>query len=253
MSSEEIIENLRRIRGTVRRSLTKFGDTVGDLEVNSDKEDAAAHAKLLIDSLDQLDSDFKSFHFKVIDLIRDDDEKTMDKEHEHLDRHNDSVTRRRLRLQSLVAATTTAATSTARKTLARMSHVERNLHATADGLGVSGIEHDLSLVELHHEQLINIKKTLASIHDDLLALDLEDDDDLFIQHTKLERLQFDGSHKTKKLLGPSIKETPAAYGKGSMKLPKLDVPTFDGDQLNWSQFWEQFSVSMHERKNLSNT
>ena len=164
------------------------------------------------------------------------------------------VTRLRLRLQSLVAATTTAATSTARKTLARkLSHVERNLHATADGLGVSGIEHDLSLVELHREQLIDVKKTLASIHDDLLALNLEDDDDLFIQHTKLERLQFDCSHKTKKLLGSSIKETPAADGKGSMKLPKLNVPTFDGDLLNWSQFWEQFSVSVHERKNLSDT
>ena len=100
------------------------------------------------------------------------------------------------------------------------------------GLGASGIEHDLSLVELHREQLIDVKKTLASIHDDLLALDLEDDDDLFIQLTKLEHRQFDCSHKTKKLLGSSIKETPAADGKGSMKLPKLDVPTFDGDLLN---------------------
>ena len=87
--------------------------------MNSDKEDAVAHAKLLIDSLDQLNSDFKSFQFKVIDLIGDDDEKTMDKEQEHLDRYNDSVTRLRLHLQPLVAATTTAATSTARKTLAR--------------------------------------------------------------------------------------------------------------------------------------
>ena len=76
----------------MRRSLTKLGDTVGDLEVNSDKEDAAAHEKLLIDSLDHLDSDFKSLHFKVIDLIRDDNERTMNKEQEHLDRHNDSVT-----------------------------------------------------------------------------------------------------------------------------------------------------------------
>ena len=38
-----------------------------------------------------------------------------------------------------------------------------------------------------------------------------------------------------------------------MKLPKLDVPTFDGDLFNWCQFWEQFSVSVHEHKNLSNT
>ena len=93
----------------------------------------------------------------MIDLIRDDDEKTMDKEQEHLDWHNDSVTRLRLHLQPLVAATTTAATSTARKTLARkLSHIERNLHVTADGLGASGIEHDLSLVKLHREQLIDV-------------------------------------------------------------------------------------------------
>ena len=87
--------------------------------MNSDKEDAVAHAKLLIDSLNQLDSDFKSFQFKVIDLIGDDDEKTMDKEHEHLDQHNDSVTQLRLHLQPFVTATTTAATSTVHKTLAR--------------------------------------------------------------------------------------------------------------------------------------
>ncbi len=36
-----------------------------------------------------------------------------------------------------------------------------------------------------------------------------------------------------------------------MKLPKLDVLTFDGDILNWSQFWELFVVSVHDRTNLS--
>lgn len=130
MSAEETIRALRRRRGIVRRSLTKLDDTVRDLEENSDEEDTVAHAKLLIESLNQLDSDFKSLHFKVIDLVKDDDEKTMDKEQEHLDRHNDSVSRLKLRLQSLVTATTrtdTAAASTARKTLTRkLSHIERN-------------------------------------------------------------------------------------------------------------------------------
>ena len=37
-----------------------------------------------------------------------------------------------------------------------------------------------------------------------------------------------------------------------VKLPKLDVPTFDGNLIHWKQFWEQFSVSVHNQLNLSN-
>ena len=36
-----------------------------------------------------------------------------------------------------------------------------------------------------------------------------------------------------------------------MKLPKLEVPTFDGNVLNWTTFWEQFSISGHNRPNIS--
>ena len=35
-------------------------------------------------------------------------------------------------------------------------------------------------------------------------------------------------------------------------MPKLDVPTFDGEILNWQKFWDQFVVAVHERKNVSN-
>ena len=37
-----------------------------------------------------------------------------------------------------------------------------------------------------------------------------------------------------------------------VQLPKLAVPTFDGNILHWRQFWEQFCVSIHNRPNLSN-
>ena len=44
---------------------------------------------------------------------------------------------------------------------------------------------------------------------------------------------------------------PVADGKG-VRLPKLDVPTFEGDVLHWAQFWEQFKISIHDRSHLSN-
>ena len=41
-----------------------------------------------------------------------------------------------------------------------------------------------------------------------------------------------------------------ADGSG-VRLPKLSVPTFDGNILNWRQFWDQFCVSIHNRHNLT--
>ena len=38
-----------------------------------------------------------------------------------------------------------------------------------------------------------------------------------------------------------------------VRLPKLDVPTFDGNILNWTQFREQFSVSVQDRPVLSDS
>ena len=41
--------------------------------------------------------------------------------------------------------------------------------------------------------------------------------------------------------------TPVAGGKG-VRLPKLDVPTFDGDVLHWAQF----KISIRDQSHLSN-
>ena len=41
---------------------------------------------------------------------------------------------------------------------------------------------------------------------------------------------------------------PTSHG---VRLPKLDVPTFDGDILNWRTFWEQFCIAIHDCAHLS--
>jgi len=107
---------------------------------------------------------------------------------------------------------------------------------------------------MHCEQLAEHKKELGAIYEDLLALDLDDTDDLVVLHSRLKQLQFGCSLKVKRLLGPRTSEIPTVPVDGQgvklPKLPKLDVPTFDGDILNWTQFC---AVSVHNRKNLSET
>ena len=36
-----------------------------------------------------------------------------------------------------------------------------------------------------------------------------------------------------------------------IKLPKLDVRSFDGNILHWQTFWDQFCISVHNRTNLT--
>ena len=60
----------------------------------------------------------------------------------------------------------------------------------------------------------------------------------------------------KKLLSsvptPSDASTLSPSSKG-VRLPKLDVPKFDGEILNWRSFWEQFCIAVHDHTNLSDS
>ena len=40
---------------------------------------------------------------------------------------------------------------------------------------------------------------------------------------------------------------------GGVRFPKLDVPMFDGNILNWRSFLEQFAISVHGRAHLSDS
>ena len=37
-----------------------------------------------------------------------------------------------------------------------------------------------------------------------------------------------------------------------VKLPKLDVPVFDGNIIHWKRFWDQFTIAVHSKTTLSN-
>lgn len=106
--------------------------------------------------------------------------------------------------------------------------------STTDSL-TSSTEHVL-LLQQYHEQIGDFKTELDTI-------------------SYLDKGIFETMLKIKKLLHPSkdsvsVPSDPTLATHG-VKLPKLDVPTFDGDILKWIMFWEQFTVSVHDRPHLS--
>ena len=35
-----------------------------------------------------------------------------------------------------------------------------------------------------------------------------------------------------------------------VNLPRIEIPTFDGNILNWRLFWEQFQAAVHDKPQL---
>ena len=64
----------------------------------------------------------------------------------------------------------------------------------------------------------------------------------------MDKLIFKVSLHMKRLLYAQLPEdSPPARDK-FIKLPEVEVPFFDGNFLNWREFWKQFNISVHRQK-----
>ena len=66
---------------------------------------------------------------------------------------------------------------------------------------------------------------------------------LFDLRVKITRLM----EEAKKVPTPKVVETPFMAG---VSLPRIEIPTFDGNILNWRLFWEQFQAAVHDKPHL---
>ena len=103
------------------------------------------------------------------------------------------------------------------------------------------------LLSQYQEELADYKKDVAALCEELVAMDMNDDDELFTTHSTLERRLSTTSHKIKTLRIVPSTDSRTTDGTG-VRLPKRDVPTFDGDIVHW----KQFTVAVHSKTNMSN-
>ena len=59
--------------------------------------------------------------------------------------------------------------------------------------------------------------------------------------------------KLKRILNSVSSDPPPSQDTSGVKLPKLEVPSFNGNLLHWQSFWEHFSISVHCHTSLSNS
>lgn len=252
-ADKRALANFRKRRGVVKASITRIETRLSALESTHD-EDTVENARQLLSKLKTCDTDFKDLHMSVVDLV--DEEEA---EQATLDNHDDLVASMTLRIQKLIATLKPPPDRRveSHKLLTRkLKRIQDCLSAINDAVGaLTGDAKDIRRLRLHEEQLGDSKKDLSAIKTELMSLDLAETDELVTKQAELEQLLFDCSLRIRELLARTSTPTTSSTHTESpgLKLPKLDVPTFSGNILQWRNFWEQFVISVHNRTALSNS
>ena len=247
-------ETLRKRRGVVRASITRLKTRVTELERVIDDPSTLEASRQVLSKLEVLDGEFKVAHLSIVDLTESED--SLYAEQDTLDTHDDEVALLGLRVRQIITTCAPSNEVDPRKVpLKRLTRLQRALVEITNGLSALPDGRDgVVLLRQYEEQLSDFKKELGDIRNTLFALDLEDSDGLNVLQIAVEQTVFDRTLDVKKslLAHSSPAPTPSSDAKG-VRLPKIDVPTFDGNLLHWNTFWEQFEVSVHSKSGLSDT
>lgn len=132
----------------------------------------------LLDKLKSLNAKFRGLHYEVIDLIDDGSEDIVEAEQVILDKYDDDISTLTVHLESLSTASvsTTGIVDTHKPLATRHSRLQ-----TASK-GISGIIHSTSVEKpvlmQYQEEVSDYKKDLATLYDDLVLHDVDEDEEL---------------------------------------------------------------------------
>ena len=248
------LTTLSKRQSVIRAWITQLFTLLKDLESKGDQPATFDLARQMSQKLESLYSDFKFHHYPLINLI--DDTEGLLKEQDILDGHDNEMATLSTRIKRLIVVCDSSSEFGPSKIASqRLVRLGRNLFTVNERIGfLSGGPDDVCLLRQYEEQLRDLKVELGDICSILLSLGIEESDQLYTSQTKLDKELFDCSLKIKRLLflsGQALDSTLPSLNSKGVKLPKLDIPKFDGNIINWRTFWEQFSISIHSRSGLS--
>ena len=241
----------RKRRGVAKASITRIQTRLSELERSPRESSTLDLARSLATRLQTLDQEYKVHHYAIIDLL--DEEEDLQREQETLDGHDDDVAQLSVRIQKLIDTSSSSNSDQHKVASKRLRHLEKGISSTRDAITVlRPDDSNVCLLHQHEERLAEFKKELCDIRRGLLSLDLDDTSELSMLQATVDKGIFDCSQEIRKLLQAQAPSSSTSESNG-VKLPKLNVPTFDGNILSWTTFWEQFNISVHSPSNLSDS
>ena len=125
-----LLANAKKRRGVARASLTRLGNRLKDLEGEHPEPKTLELAQRMSQKLSDLDSEFRTHHHALVDLI--DDEEALAKEQETLDVHDDLVAELAVHVkQVIVTSSPSSNDSSCRIASRKLSHLQKSLTGIA--------------------------------------------------------------------------------------------------------------------------
>ena len=253
---EKAIASLKKRRGTTKGTVTRLSGKVRELEADPKRPDIFQAATLVLEKIQGAEKEFKAIQEELIDTIDADNEEELQREQEVLSQQEEIIEELIIRLRMLLAGGDDERRNAEIRTADRkVRSLGTALNEMSDKLAaLSAAPEHIPVIQQFAEELISCKDDLKKVSNDLLHLDLEDDHELIKLHSVIKELHFTCSCTTKRLLnhGPSTTDPKASTdSKVVAKLPKLEVPKFNGEILKWRSFWDMFKVSIHDQEGMS--
>lgn len=237
-----------RRRGIARSSLTKLETAVKDLQAKPERDKTVrSTAQRYQERMKDLSAEFKMHHYALIDLV---EERDLGREQDVFDEHEEKLSNLTVALEQIISDCKSGSkTVTVSQLEKRLHHVERNLDSVVATVDVEAVRSkiDVCLLQQYEDQLTDIKTELSSIAREIITLDF-DATALSDLEAKLSKRRFDTSLKLRcALQKDKLTDSSKPDEKAGAKLPRLEVPMFDGNLLNWKTFWEQYTTSVLKR------
>lgn len=229
----------KKRRRVTRSSLTKLSTKVTELEANRSSPDAFYNAQNVASKLKTLDTEFRNHQLKIMDLATSEEDLT--EEQQALDDHDDIVSELSVRIQRLIASVTPStipdSLKLSTKRLTPLQGKLKDIESSVQALDES--DDSVCALEEYRDQITGLKGDLEEINTALLSSDVAADDPAMQAKAQVDKLVFECLLTIKKRLRSSTVTHVATSSEiSASKLPKLEVPAFHGDILQWKNFWE---------------
>ena len=246
--------NARRMREMVHRSILATEDRIAALEekevlTESHKQSVIRISKML----ETMCAELKGYHYEIVAGVETDEAAT--REQEFFDEHQRKTMEFVDRLGELLAKpqpTVPTPGSTNNR------QVDRQLDFLADSVRTirRAIENpefvDMHVLTRYLDEIKNLEGELQALKKDIFSL--EDIGERVRKASDIKGSLFDLGvaisrlmERTKKEPSPQVITPPMLAG---VNLPRIEIPTFDGNILNWRLFWEQFQAAVHDKPQL---
>ena len=201
-----------------------------------------------------MSNEFQMYHYEIVDSAESDEAAAQ--EQEMSDEHQKKIMEFVDRLENILARSQLCVptpASTKDRLIDRQLDVIEGSMKTAQRDLEKPESIDIHVLLDYSHEIKGLEGELQGVMKDVLSLDDFEERLERVSNIKciLSKLRITISRLTEEIKKePESREAIRIPMVSGINLPRIDIPTFDGNILNWRLFWEQFQAAVHDKEHL---